>query len=292
MVERSGWLERALTGGPLLVLAVFLCYTVAITMVMTPVKFNQIGGPVVVLGTLPLLWVGGRTFLGRSSRGSRLLVSVWAIGVVAFALSQAFWMSEDYDFYAQYVPEVPTYAQVEPVSGVLVIIAGLASLGYWVRERLEAPAGSATRTDEGAENTTTEPPQLSTRRTLLSAAVAVWTASMLVGSMIVGSGLPQKAAPGTAFDFEYRSDGRVTVTHTGGATLRQSYTDSLTVIYTDTSGTEHEEVWADDAGAFPIEASDTYTTTHTVEPGTFLRILWTAPGGDRAGTVGVFEVPA
>lgn len=93
---------------------------------------------------------------------------------------------------------------------------------------------------------------------------------------------PRRVTPSAAFDFDYDPDaGTVEITHNGGDRFDAENTESLRY---GVEGDRRE--WP-----LPVAAGDTATYDGQVESGDRIRVIWTAPGGDRTAVVAEFAVP-
>jgi len=90
---------------------------------------------------------------------------------------------------------------------------------------------------------------------------------------------PVPDAPEVAFDFDTRSENRVTITHEGGDTIEQP----LVVVYDSVEG-GRKEVWEPEGDA--IAAGDTYTTELALAEDGSVRVIW---DGEGAVTLAEFD---
>lgn len=90
-------------------------------------------------------------------------------------------------------------------------------------------------------------------------------------------------SPQVSFDFTYRDDGTIEITHQSGDHIERD----LHVRY-EHDGDGVTEDWASDDG---IMAGDRYVTQRPADPGSEVVLVWTAEDGEGSAVLGSFEVP-
>ncbi len=124
---------------------------------------------------------------------------------------------------------------------------------------------------------------------ILMVAITVILAAV-IGTFVLGLGQNVQSTPQASFSFEFNSSNTtVTVTHTGGDTLKSGENANTVELVSTASGASRAS-WL--AGNSTIAAGDTYAGYDYAQNGSTVRVVWTSVNNESSSALGAQQAPA